>query len=64
LDNSQALKEAVQTIKEVSAVPCYGVAYVGDESVIVLPGFNEVNALSKAEELGNKMNRALYLTGA
>ena len=39
LPGSQALKEVAQTIKKVFAKSCYGVAYGGDEFVIVLPGF-------------------------
>ncbi len=40
LNGSQALKEVAATIKSCIKRPCFGVAYGGDEFVIVLPGFD------------------------
>ena len=61
LNGSQALKEVANTIKQVLAEPCYGVAYGGDEFVVALPGFDKALAIKKAEELQKKMDRTLYL---
>jgi diguanylate cyclase (GGDEF)-like protein/PAS domain S-box-containing protein len=62
LDGSQALKEVAQTIKKCLAKPSFGVAYGGDEFVVVLPGFSKPQAAQKAEEIRAAMKRAIYLT--
>jgi len=62
LNGSQALKEVAQTIKECLAKPCFGVAYGGDEFVVVLPGFSKQQAARKAEEIRSAMKQTLYLT--
>ncbi|CAB1064068.1 diguanylate cyclase/phosphodiesterase (GGDEF & EAL domains) with PAS/PAC sensor(s) [Olavius sp. associated proteobacterium Delta 1] len=62
LNGSQALKEVAQTIKKCLAKPCFGVAYGGDEFVVVLPGFNKQQATQKAEEIRSAMKQTVYLT--
>jgi diguanylate cyclase (GGDEF)-like protein len=61
LNGSQALAEVSATIRESIAKPAYGVAYGGDEFVVVLPGFNKKQAMQKAEEIRTRMKGTLYL---
>jgi diguanylate cyclase (GGDEF)-like protein/PAS domain S-box-containing protein len=61
LNGSQALKEVAQTIKSAIPAPGFGVAYGGDEFVVVLPGFSKAQAKAKAEEIRLKMRRTAYL---
>jgi diguanylate cyclase (GGDEF)-like protein/PAS domain S-box-containing protein len=62
LNGSQALKEVAQTIKKCFQKPCFGVAYGGDEFVVVLPGFSKQQATQKAEEIRSAMKETIYLT--
>jgi diguanylate cyclase (GGDEF)-like protein/PAS domain S-box-containing protein len=64
LNGSQALKEVAITIKSCLRAPCFGVAYGGDEFVIVLPGFNKRQATEKAEQIRAQMKQTTYLTKA
>jgi diguanylate cyclase (GGDEF)-like protein len=64
LNGSQALKEVAVTIKSCLRAPCFGVAYGGDEFVIVLPGFNKQQATEKAEQIRSQMKQTTYLTKA
>jgi len=61
LNGSQALKEVAATIKKCLKKPCFGVAYGGDEFVVVLPGFDKFQALEKAEEIRTRMKQTSYL---
>lgn len=61
LNGSRALQEAAGTIRETLSEPAYGVAYGGDEFVIVLPGFERDLAVEKAEEIRLRMSRTDYL---
>ena len=61
LNGSRALQEVAHTIMESLQDPSYGVAYGGDEFVIVLPEFNKSQAINKAEEIRNRMNQTVYL---
>ena len=61
LNGSQTLKEVATTIKSCLKGPCFGVAYGGDEFVIVLPGFNKPRAVEKAEQIRSKMKQTTYL---
>ncbi len=61
LNGSQALREVARTIRSLIKKPCFGVAYGGDEFVVVLPGFNKIRAKSKAEAIRTKMARTIYL---
>ncbi len=62
LNGSQAIREVGQTIKATIVEPCFGVAYGGDEFVIVLPGFNKDEARQKADTIRNQMKQTRYLT--
>jgi len=64
LNGSQALKEVAITIKSCLKAPCFGVAYGGDEFVIVLPGFNKFQATEKTEQIRSQMKHTTYLTKA
>jgi diguanylate cyclase (GGDEF)-like protein len=61
LNGSQALAEVAQTLMACIAEPAYGVAYGGDEFVVVLPGFDHGRALTKAQEIRSKMLATRYL---
>ncbi len=61
LNGSQALREVARTIKSLVRTPGFGVAYGGDEFVLVLPGFNKARALSRVEAIRRKMQRTTYL---
>jgi diguanylate cyclase (GGDEF)-like protein/PAS domain S-box-containing protein len=62
LNGSQALREVARTIKSLIRKPGVGVAYGGDEFVLVLPGFDKARAMAKAEAIRRKMRRTVYLT--
>jgi diguanylate cyclase (GGDEF)-like protein/PAS domain S-box-containing protein len=64
LNGSQALKEVAITIKSCIKRPCFGVAYGGDEFVIVLPGFDKVRATEKVEQIRLRMKQTTYLSKA
>jgi diguanylate cyclase (GGDEF)-like protein/PAS domain S-box-containing protein len=61
LNGSQALKEVAVTIKKCLRKPCFGVAYGGDEFVVVLPGIGKLQAKEKAEEIRTRMKLTNYL---
>jgi diguanylate cyclase (GGDEF)-like protein/PAS domain S-box-containing protein len=62
LNGSQALREVARTIRSLIRKPCFGVAYGGDEFVVVLPGFEKTRARSKVEAIRTKMKRTTYLS--
>jgi diguanylate cyclase (GGDEF)-like protein/PAS domain S-box-containing protein len=64
LNGSQALKEVAGTLRSGLEEPSFGVAYGGDEFVLVLPGFDKSEARVKAEEIRARMKEADYLTEA
>jgi len=64
LNGSQALKEVAATIKSCLQNPCFGVAYGGDEFVVVLPGFDKRQATRKLEQIRERMHRTTYLARA
>jgi diguanylate cyclase (GGDEF)-like protein/PAS domain S-box-containing protein len=61
LNGSKALSEVARTIKASIRRPCFGVAYGGDEFVIVLPGFTKSRARRKAEHIRSRMKKTDYL---
>jgi diguanylate cyclase (GGDEF)-like protein/PAS domain S-box-containing protein len=64
LNGSQALKEVAITIKSCIKRPGLGVAYGGDEFVVVLPGFDKVKATEKVEQIRAQMKKTTYLSKA
>jgi len=62
LNGSQALKEVAETFKEVLIEPSYGVAYGGDEFVLVLPQTNTDIALEYVDKIRQLMKSTTYLT--
>ena len=64
LNGSRALKEVAATIKSCLQQPCFGVAYGGDEFVVVLPGFDKKRATHKLEQIRDRMKATTYLTRA
>ena len=62
LNGSQALKEVAITIKGCVKRPGFGVAYGGDEFVVVLPGFDKVKATEKVEQICAQMKQTTYLS--
>jgi diguanylate cyclase (GGDEF)-like protein len=61
LNGSQALAEVAQTIMGCIAAPAFGVAYGGDEFVVVLPGCDHHQAMQKAQEIRSRMLSTRYL---
>jgi diguanylate cyclase (GGDEF)-like protein len=63
LNGSQALKEVAATIRAAIREPAYGVAYGGDEFVIILPDFDKEAALQTSKEIQGLMALTSYLAG-
>lgn len=61
LNASQALREVGKIIQSSLENPSYGVAYAGDEFVVVLPGYDKAGAMAKAEELRTRIRENIYL---
>jgi diguanylate cyclase (GGDEF)-like protein/PAS domain S-box-containing protein len=61
LNGSQTLREVAQTIKDSLTKPCFGVAYGGDEFVVVLPAYSKGQATNKALEIRAHMKQTQYL---
>ncbi len=64
LNASKALQEIAATIKTTLRPPAYGVAYGGDEFVLVLPGFDKQQALDMAETIRKRIKESIYLQKA
>ena len=62
LSASQALQELAATIRSTLHEPAYGVAYGGDEFVVVLPGFSKLQAFDMAERIRSRMKETVYLS--
>ncbi len=63
LNGSQALREVAKTFQDNLIEPAFGVAYGGDEFVLVLPGFGREEALAQAQRIRACMKETTYLTG-
>ncbi|MEJ2134789.1 MAG: sensor domain-containing diguanylate cyclase [Desulfofustis sp.] len=63
LNGSQALREVARTFRENLADPAFGVAYGGDEFVLVLPDTGKDEALEQARRIRARMKETTYLTG-
>jgi diguanylate cyclase (GGDEF)-like protein len=64
LNASQVLQEIASTIRSTLNDPAYGVAYGGDEFVLVLPGFDKPRAVEMADALRTKIKDTIYLKKA
>ena len=60
LNGSRAIREVALTIDSCLQGPAYGVAYAGDEFVVVLPGYDQYQAIRKASEIRDRMNETVY----
>jgi diguanylate cyclase (GGDEF)-like protein len=61
---SQTLQEIAATIKTALPAPAYGVAYGGDEFVLVLPGYDKQQAFDMAEKIRKRIKETTYLEKA
>jgi diguanylate cyclase (GGDEF)-like protein/PAS domain S-box-containing protein len=61
LNGSRVVQEVAGTIRRHLGEPAYGVAYAGDEFVVVLPGADRAEALATAEALRRAVNDTVYL---
>ncbi|MDA8136725.1 MAG: diguanylate cyclase [Desulfobacteraceae bacterium] len=61
LNGSQALKEVAATIRAAIREPAYGVAYGGDEFVIILPDFDKKTAIQTSKKIQDRMALTSYL---
>ena len=64
LNASKTLQEFAATLKACLQKPAYGVAYGGDEFVLVLPGLNKLQALDMAEAIRRRIKETVYLQKA
>ncbi len=61
LNGSRAIQEVAATLLAALEPPAYAVAYAGDEFVVVLPGYDLDQAVSKAEGIRSAIKNSLYL---
>ena len=61
LHASRVIQEVARTIGQVIAPPAFGVAYAGDEFVIVLPNMVKTSAVSIAEKIRDRIRETEYL---
>jgi diguanylate cyclase (GGDEF)-like protein len=61
LYGSQVIKEVATTIDKALTPPAYGVAYAGDEFVVVMPDCNLTQARDKAADIRQCIKRNVYL---
>jgi diguanylate cyclase (GGDEF)-like protein/PAS domain S-box-containing protein len=61
LNGSRALKEVAATLKAELRDPAFGVAYGGDEFVLVLPRTGKAGALQRVEAVRRRMKESVYL---
>ena len=61
LNGSQALKEVAHTLKEAMGDSDFGVAYGGDEFVLVLYGTGKKGALEQIQTIRSNMKKTTYL---
>ena len=61
LNGSQALKEVADTLRKGLKTPAFGVAYGGDEFVLVLPDTGKEGALKQISDIRRRMKKTIYL---
>ncbi|MBW2432740.1 MAG: GGDEF domain-containing protein [Deltaproteobacteria bacterium] len=64
LNASKTLQEVGATLMDALPAPAFGVAYGGDEFVLVLPGFDKQQALEMAETIRQRIKETIYLQKA
>ena len=62
LKGSRILQELAQTIETMIEDPAFAVAYGGDEFVVVLPGYDNEEAIKKAEQIRTAISQTAYLS--
>jgi diguanylate cyclase (GGDEF)-like protein len=62
LNGSRAIQEVARTIREAINLPCYAVAYAGDEFVVVLPEHSRHEAGQKAVQIQSRIKATDYLS--
>ncbi len=61
LNASRTLQEVAATIQKALSSPAYGVAYGGDEFVLVLPGQKKQQAINLADAIRLRIKETVYL---
>lgn len=61
LNGSQILKEVAKTLQDNLVEPAFGVAYGGDEFVLVLPEIGKAEALTQVQVIRTSMKNTTYL---
>lgn len=64
LNGSRALQEVAETLLDCLESPSFGVAYGGDEFVLVLPGMGKKQAREMARQIRTRMRKRAYLAAA
>ncbi len=60
LNGSRAIRDVAHTINSCLQKPAFAVAYAGDEFVVVLPGYDQDEALLKANDIRIRMRETIY----
>jgi len=61
LNGSRTIKEVATTIRETLEKPAYAVAYAGDEFVVVLPDFDQAQAVEQAKKIQARIRDHVFL---
>ena len=61
LNGSHAIKEVATTIRQTLKKPAFAVAYAGDEFVVVLPDFDQAQALEQAKKIQARIRGHVFL---
>ena len=61
LNGSRTIKEVATNIRETLEKPAYAVAYAGDEFVVVLHDFDQVQAVEQAEKIQSRISNHVFL---
>lgn len=61
LNGSTIIREVAHTIRDALHEPAYAVAYAGDEFVVVLPGFDQQQAMAQALDIQTRLRNRVYL---
>lgn len=63
LNGSRTIREIADTIRANLPHPAYAVAYAGDEFVVVLPGFDQSQAVQQAKQIQTAIKEQGFLRG-